>query len=505
MRSTFFVTPAAFGLTILALTMLSQAGPAVGAQTPTATPAPRIVTIPASAAIERGGSVTFRRPSDGATLTVRHDTNSDATSTTVRHDGTALTIDAGESGFEITALRMAARVPPPCTPLGGPGRMRSVLRCDLQPSAEAPTLTFGVGPTANPTPSPPPSPRPTPTPRGIPIPGETTIAPDESVIFRRPADNAALTVSYRGGPEPATATYDGAILIVSVPSLGLGDVLVGVGPGTLGGVSPTTCTPVNNQRNVMRCEVQSTLQPRLVEFRIERAIPSGTSVSEVAIPGEATVTQERAVIFRRRSDNAALIVTYSGGPGPATVTYDGETLTATVPSLPASWLLSVGSPRGSCGQVESQRNVYRCTIRPSVEGEVLRIGVAIGDPPPTPVTAGRICADWLTPDGRIVGRCFPNMPDVPSEWESVPLTAGCNNVASTLPNGTAPERIIESMTLPLQVEAIWRLDAATRRFIGWSLTASLIAPEVNDLTALSRLDAVFICVRQPATLYRPPA
>ena len=233
---------------VLTLAALVSFGPTITAQTPT----PQSVTIPGSATVERGGSVTFRRPSDGATLTVIHSTNSRAPSATLSHDGTALTISAsaGAPQPNLISARSGA-VPPSCIPNPvSPGQGPS-LRCDIQPNADAPTVTFGVGPTP-PSPSPSPSPIPTPTPRVITIPGETTIAENETVAFRR-QDGATLTVSYRSGPERATATYDGAILTVSVPPLGLGDRLTGAGPGVMGGFSPTTCSPVNNQRNVVRC------------------------------------------------------------------------------------------------------------------------------------------------------------------------------------------------------------------------------------------------------------
>ena len=125
-------------------------------------------------------------------------------------------------------------------------------------------------------------------------------------------------------------------------------------------------------------------------------------------------------------------------------------------------------------------------------------------PTPAPIGPG-LCADWLTPDGRFVGLCLPDTPSVPGTWQAVELPAGCSNVVSTFPRGTSPETVLRSMTYPFRVMGIWRYDPARGRFLGWSLRASLTAPEANDLTELARLDALWVCVTQPATLYRPPA
>jgi hypothetical protein len=81
--------------------------------------------------------------------------------------------------------------------------------------------------------------------------------------------------------------------------------------------------------------------------------------------------------------------------------------------------------------------------------------------------------------------------------EMVDLVAGCNNVALTYPNGTPPGQVAVSPSSAL--DAIWRYDAATGRFVGYSPLPG--AP--NDLTALNRLDAVFVCVDTPATLTHP--
>jgi hypothetical protein len=47
--------------------------------------------------------------------------------------------------------------------------------------------------------------------------------------------------------------------------------------------------------------------------------------------------------------------------------------------------------------------------------------------------------------------------------------------------------------------AIWRYDARSARYQAWSPLPG--AP--NDLVTLNRLDAVFLCVREPGTLTQP--
>ncbi len=157
--------------------------------------------------------------------------------------------------------------------------------------------------------------------------------------------------------------------------------------------------------------------------------------------------------------------------------------------------LSVGSPGGTCGPVDNQRNVSRCTIRPSVEGEVVHIAIAVAHPPlATPAPTPTPVPHTTLPAGLM----------------AVPLTKGCNNVVLTYPNGspiaelyhnaipaTAPGGDVSTRT-PI-VDAMWRYDNRTQRFLGWSPLPN--AP--NDLTTVNRLDAVFVCIREAGRLVQP--
>jgi len=84
--------------------------------------------------------------------------------------------------------------------------------------------------------------------------------------------------------------------------------------------------------------------------------------------------------------------------------------------------------------------------------------------------------------------------------EAISLVAGCNNVTLTWAAGTPTTTVAAAITPAGSLETIWRFDAGQNRFFGFSPIPN--AP--NDYTAVgARLEAVFICVRQAATLNRP--
>ncbi|MGE0538621.1 MAG: collagen binding domain-containing protein [Dehalococcoidia bacterium] len=85
--------------------------------------------------------------------------------------------------------------------------------------------------------------------------------------------------------------------------------------------------------------------------------------------------------------------------------------------------------------------------------------------------------------------------------EAVPLTTGCTNVALTWPVGTAMTTVAAGVTPAGVLESIFKLDAATGRFRGFSPSAPAFANDYNQVEA--SLEAVFICMRSPGTLNRP--
>ncbi|MFN8557533.1 MAG: PKD domain-containing protein [Dehalococcoidia bacterium] len=85
--------------------------------------------------------------------------------------------------------------------------------------------------------------------------------------------------------------------------------------------------------------------------------------------------------------------------------------------------------------------------------------------------------------------------------EQIALFSGCNNLALTWPNGTAPATIVAAVQPGGLQVSLWKYENATSRFRGYSSAAA----QVSDLSSLNRLDAGFICVTQPATVNRPTA
>jgi hypothetical protein len=84
--------------------------------------------------------------------------------------------------------------------------------------------------------------------------------------------------------------------------------------------------------------------------------------------------------------------------------------------------------------------------------------------------------------------------------ESIPLSAGCNNVALTWPSGT-PLRVVAASLSPLaSLVAIWRHEPALGRFAAFSPFHN--AP-VDYRTVGVRLEPAMVCLNAPATLARP--
>ena len=251
MRWTFLLALSALGF----VAFVGRAGHATTQSLPT-------ITIPGSTTVPPGGSVTFRSPPPFESATLRV-TNDSPVSATVTHNGSTLIITVPtEYAVRITEV-VELPMPLPCSREGAPP---NDIRCNVQPASFGPGVTFTTDRIAPPTPTP------TPAPQTVTIPGSATVGPGRSVIFRRPADGATLTVSY-GGREPATVTYDGAVLTVTAPPLGTGQSLSGTVPGRDAGA---TCTPVDNQRNVLRCTVQPTVDGTEVLIGILIADPPPT-------------------------------------------------------------------------------------------------------------------------------------------------------------------------------------------------------------------------------------
>jgi PKD repeat protein len=90
----------------------------------------------------------------------------------------------------------------------------------------------------------------------------------------------------------------------------------------------------------------------------------------------------------------------------------------------------------------------------------------------------------------------------PTQTTTVSLFAGCNNVASTWPNSTPTSTVSGAVSPAGSVTGVWRLDAATNRYLGFSPN---VAQGVNDLPTVDKLNALFVCTSTAATLTRPIA
>ncbi len=88
---------------------------------------------------------------------------------------------------------------------------------------------------------------------------------------------------------------------------------------------------------------------------------------------------------------------------------------------------------------------------------------------------------------------------IPTTGGRQTLFIGCNNLALTFPTGTTVSQITDAILPSTALVAVWRFDNRTQRFLGYSSLPG--AP--NDYTSVARLDAVFICVREPATFTQP--
>lgn len=88
----------------------------------------------------------------------------------------------------------------------------------------------------------------------------------------------------------------------------------------------------------------------------------------------------------------------------------------------------------------------------------------------------------------------------------VSLTQGCDNVVDTYPDGTTGSIFASAVVPATNVTSIWRFDNAAQLFraVYFPPTGAGIPPPV-DVSALSRLDPIFICVNAPATLNEPSA
>jgi uncharacterized surface anchored protein len=88
----------------------------------------------------------------------------------------------------------------------------------------------------------------------------------------------------------------------------------------------------------------------------------------------------------------------------------------------------------------------------------------------------------------------------------VTLSTGCNNVVDTYADGTNGAVFASAVVPATSVTSIWRFDNASQTFraVYFAPTGAGVPPPV-DVSALSRLDPIFVCLNAPATLNEPSA
>ncbi len=82
---------------------------------------------------------------------------------------------------------------------------------------------------------------------------------------------------------------------------------------------------------------------------------------------------------------------------------------------------------------------------------------------------------------------------------SASLSPGCGMATLTFPTGTGAATVASAVTPPIALDTIWRLDNPTGSFQAYSLAA----PQASDLLSVNPLDAVFLCVHEPAVIAMP--
>jgi hypothetical protein len=79
---------------------------------------------------------------------------------------------------------------------------------------------------------------------------------------------------------------------------------------------------------------------------------------------------------------------------------------------------------------------------------------------------------------------------LPEPGEAMELFPGCNFISLTFPDGTATQAVVDAVTPPETVQALWRQTPSLDRFEGFSPAF----PQASDLLSVNFLDPVWICL-----------
>jgi hypothetical protein len=104
------------------------------------------------------------------------------------------------------------------------------------------------------------------------------------------------------------------------------------------------------------------------------------------------------------------------------------------------------------------------------------------------------CAVASNPDVKAI-----SVVRIGRERESLDLLAACNPLASTWPDETPIETVVEAVTPPEALDAVWAFDAESSTWQGYSAAA----PEASDLLFVNQLDAISVCMNASGAISRP--
>ena len=313
-----------------------------------------------------------------------------------------------------------------------------------------------------------------------------TIAGD---VTRTPAPDAAQSVTLQPGETAEVARETAG-----------GPVRVGARyPSFIGRV------PVTNRSDQV---ATVTDDGRGITISVPAAFTIRATVERYVRPGNQTVSACPA--DPQFPHVAACDVPVQDARSPIAVSFTATPATAPSPAtLPDTIVIEPGEtvtlPRGGVEGTVTIVNESRIAATVAFPGLVLAappgfgLGIvsttrAVTAPCITPDSLDILCLGSSPGDIRVVFR-------VPAQ--ETPLVPGCNNVVvhfGTTFTLTVRDLYLWRIRPQTALDAVWKHDAATGSFLGFSPLPN--AP--NSLRDLNRLDAVFVCVRAPATLFQPP-
>lgn len=227
------------------------------------------------------------------------------------------------------------------------------------------------------------------------------------------------------------------------------------------------------------------------QFQVQAGGSYNVNVSNAVSSGGNITIQKQVVDQNGQPVTGANLAGYSfsiagaaGGVGPTVVT-SGGTGQATASLPPGTYTITETPVSGSALVGFVINNV------PTQAG-VFTVGAGLAT---NIVVTNRVTTPTTTPLGSTT-----------QAVRTVTLQAGCNNVVSTFPDGTAAPTIAQSVVPTTSINAIWRYDNAAQTFraVYFPPVAGGLQPPV-DVSVISRLDPLFICVSTPATFTEPGA